>query len=137
MAPWRPQTYRLTVDDQNISRSLPLSAKGIGVWANATPTYRQYHRIVDAAAPHGYRCATRCIESDAREYAVSTEELENGQQSNGYARALAAGAIPLRLRVTAGKCAEVLVATSGVLALVVIVLIMGMMVRGIRLLHPQ
>jgi hypothetical protein len=79
----------------------------------------------------------RWIERDAREYAVITEELENGQEGDRYSRALAAVAIPLRLRVTAGRFAEVLVATSGVLALVLIVLIMSMMVRGIRLLHPQ
>jgi len=68
---------------------------------------------------------------------VVTEELKIEQDRGDYSRALATGTIPFRLRMTAGKCAEVLVATSGVFALVIIVLIMGMMLRGIRLLHPQ
>jgi len=43
--------------------------------------------------------------------------------------------VPPRLRMTIGRCAETFVATSGMFALLIIVLAMAMMVRGIRLLH--
>jgi len=49
--------------------------------------------------------------------------------------AIARSKIPATLRTKAGEVAEVLVATSGVLAVVIIVLAITMMVRGIRSLR--
>jgi hypothetical protein len=42
-----------------------------------------------------------------------------------------------RLKMSPGEFAEILIATSGVIALVMIVLIMTMMVRVLRLFHAR
>jgi hypothetical protein len=69
-----------------------------------------------------------------------TESVRRHQSSDSKSRADVTGAIerykfPASLRTKVGEFAEVLVATSGVLAVVVIVLAMTMMVRGIQSLR--
>jgi hypothetical protein len=66
---------------------------------------------------------------------VISEEIEIGQDESGSSRALCR--IPGRLRASIAEIAEISVAASGVLTLVGIVLLIGVMMRAVRWVHPR
>ena len=64
-----------------------------------------------------------------------TEEIEIEREDSGFSHALCK--IPGRLRASIAESAEIFVAASGVLTLVGIVLLIGVMIKAVRWVHPR
>jgi hypothetical protein len=66
---------------------------------------------------------------------VITEEIEMEREDSGFSHAMCK--VPGRLRASIAEIAEIFVAASGVLTLVGIVLLIGVMIRAVRWVHPR